>query len=177
MTDEDIILSYQTNKDKSLLTPLFQKYTGDLFGLSYYYLSDRDRAMDVVMDVYEIVLKKIDEKEISNYKAWLMSICRNTCLKRLRDHKSFTELTEFSESFMENNDEREYSDELIDQLLDYIKDLQDEQRVCVEAFYLKKMSYADIEKAYNFENKAVKSYIQNGKRNLKIMFDNINRKE
>lgn len=171
MTDEDIIKSYQSTGDKTKLTSLFKKYTGDLFGLSYYYLSDRDRAMDVVMDVYEAVLKVVDDKDITHYKAWLMSICRNTCLKRLRDHKSYAQLTDFSESFMEKDDEREYSDELIDQLMDNIKKLQPDQKVCIEAFYLKKMSYADIEKIFNYDNKAVKSHVQNGKRNLKIMFD------
>jgi len=174
--DIKIIQEYKATGNKQLLNPLFKKYSGDLFGLAYYYLSDRDRAMDVVMDVYETVLKSLDQKEITNYRAWILSICRNTCLKRIRDRKSYVELSDFSENFMESEDDLEYSDEIIDQLLDFIKELQRDQRVCVEAFYLHGKTYADISETFQYSMKEVKSYIQNGKRNLFLMFDRLKKK-
>lgn len=175
--DIQIIQKYKATGEKQLLNPLFKKYSQDLFGIAYYYLSDRDRAMDVVMDVYETVLKSIDEKEITNYRAWILSICRNTCLKRIRDHKSYVELSDFSENFMESETELEYSDELIDQLLDFIKELQRDQRICVEAFYLNGKSYAEISSTFQYTLKEVKSYIQNGKRNLLLMFGRLKNKD
>ena len=55
--------------------------------------------------------------------------------------------------------------------------LNDEQRVCVELFYLEQKSYTEISSVTGFDLKKVKSYIQNGKRNLKIMMDNYHDRE
>jgi len=49
-----------------------------------------------------------------------------------------------------------------------ITHLNDDQRRCVELFYLKQQSYQEIMKQTGFDFKQVKSFIQNGKRNLKI---------
>ena len=46
--------------------------------------------------------------------------------------------------------------------------VNDEQRQCVTLFYLEKRSYNEIADTTGFSLMQVKSYIQNGKRNLKI---------
>ena len=45
--------------------------------------------------------------------------------------------------------------------------LKEEQRTCVEMFYLRDMSYQQIADETGYSMNEVKSYIQNGKRNLK----------
>lgn len=167
ISDEQIIQSFQSNQIKSTLSPLFKKYTKSLIGLSYYYISDAEVSKDIVMDVYETVLKQISNKEISNFKAWIMSICRNKCLKHLRDKKVFLELNSFSESFMENTDPVEYIDERYDILRASMDQLKEDQRRCLEGFYLHGKSYQEISEDFNLGYKEVKSFIQNGKRNLK----------
>jgi len=169
--DLQIILEYKGSRDKKILASLFKKYSDSMFGLAYYYVKDRDKAMDVVMDSFEIILRTIHAKDITYFKGWALSICRNTCLKRLRDEKTFYELTDNSESFMESSADLEYTDEQIDQLVDFVKALKEEQKVCIEGFYLNKLSYQDISNQYGYSLKEVKSYIQNGKRNLLNMFE------
>jgi len=170
-SDESIIREYKQTKKKRLLAPLFKKYNEKLFGLAYYYLSERESAMDTVMETYEVVLKSIDNKEITYYKGWLLSICKNICLKKLRDGKKFSELTEVADTFMENEEEAVYNDETIEKVLELIPQLKDNQKVCVEAFYLQSKSYEEISESYGMSFKEVKSHIQNGKRNLKILFE------
>lgn len=170
-SDESIILEYRQTRNKRLLAPLFKKYSEKLFGLAYYYLGERESAMDSVMETYEVVLKSIEEKEITYYKGWLMSICRNICLKKIRDDKKFSELTEVADNFMENEEERVYKDETIEKVLELIPKLKDNQRNCVEAFYLHSKSYEEISETFGLTFKEVKSHIQNGKRNLKILFE------
>ncbi len=46
--------------------------------------------------------------------------------------------------------------------------LNAEQKTCVELFYLKKHCYEEITEMTGYTLNQVKSYIQNGKRNLKI---------
>jgi len=168
-TDEDIVKAYQDAKDKNLLAPLFKKYIDSLVGLAYYYISDRESSKDIVMEVYETILRQIDSKEITNFKGWAMSMCRKKCLKYLRDKKQITELSNIPEIFVESEEEVEYIDEHVEKLRESIEKLKDDQRICVEAFFLQGKSYKDLEEELGMEYKQIKTHIQNGKRNLKIL--------
>jgi DNA-directed RNA polymerase specialized sigma24 family protein len=46
-----------------------------------------------------------------------------------------------------------------------------EQKQCVQLFYLQQKCYKEIVQLTGFDDNKVKSYIQNGKRNLKICMD------
>jgi RNA polymerase sigma-70 factor (ECF subfamily) len=48
-----------------------------------------------------------------------------------------------------------------------VEKLNEEQKRCIDLFYLKEKSYQEVATATNFTLNNVKSYIQNGKRNLK----------
>lgn len=52
-----------------------------------------------------------------------------------------------------------------------LNQLDKDQRVCIDYFYLKKQSYQTIMRLTGFTFKQVKSYLQNGKRNLKILIE------
>lgn len=170
-SDEDIILEYRRTHNKRILAPLFKKYNSKLFGLAYYYLNNKEMAMDSVMEAYEVVLRSLDTKDISYYKGWLMSICRNICLKKIRDGKKFSELTEVADEFVERDEDSVYSDETIEKVLELFPKLKDNQRICVEAFYLQGKSYEEISILHRMSFKEVKSHIQNGKRNLKLLYE------
>jgi len=63
-------------------------------------------------------------------------------------------------------------EEELNLLEEAIKSLNEEQRICIELFYLKKYCYQDVSEISGFDMNHVKSYIQNGKRNLKIYMMN-----
>ena len=165
--DELVLKTYKNSGCTSQLSPLFKKYTKSLLGLSYYYVSDAEASKDIIMDVYETVLQQIDSKEITNFKAWIMSICRNKCLKHLRDKKTFIELNNIQDAFMENDEETEYIDVRHAQLKQSMDQLKEDQRKCLVGFYFQGMTYKEISEDFNMGYKEVKSFIQNGKRNLK----------
>ena len=52
-----------------------------------------------------------------------------------------------------------------------IEELYEDQRKCIELFYLKEKSYNDIVDITGYTMNEVKSFIQNGKRNLKIKLE------
>ena len=56
-------------------------------------------------------------------------------------------------------------------LQECMETLKDEQAQCVRLFYLEKLSYHQVSARTQFDEKAVKSFIQNGKRNLKICLE------
>ena len=81
--------------------------------------------------------------------------------------------------FMENQSELhpidKEPDEIDEQALnDCIERLKNEQKNCIRLFYLENKSYREICSILSLEEKKVKSFIQNGKRNLKICLESKN---
>jgi RNA polymerase sigma factor (sigma-70 family) len=105
-------------------------------------------------------------------------VAKNHCLMKLRDRngKSTIDLTEHllgavseDEPYMKlGHLEKDRTLELMENALE---ELSIEQKQCVTLFYLEKNSYQAIAATTGFSVLKVKSYIQNGKRNLKILLD------
>ena len=60
----------------------------------------------------------------------------------------------------------------IEKLEHALNELNPFQKKCIELFYLKNMSYTQIVEMTGYSVNEVKSYIQNGKRNLKMIITN-----
>ena len=63
------------------------------------------------------------------------------------------------------------NDHTLDLMETALKELNPEQQQCVTLFYLQKKSYQEISQSTGYNLLQVKSYIQNGKRNLKILIE------
>ena len=171
MTDEELILQYKKTSDKLIISQLFKVHAQSLFGLAYYYLSDKSSSSDIVMEVFEVVLKTVDQKEISNFKGWINGICRRMCLKQLNRQVKTIDIEIIPDSVMEIEGISEYNNKMTEHLRESMSELNHNQKKCIEAFYLKEMKYKAIADLYGMEINKVKSYIQNGKRNLKIKLE------
>ena len=68
-----------------------------------------------------------------------------------------------------NKTELLQKEELMEELEKAIPLLNFEQRNCIEQFYLQKKSYIEIAESTGYTLMQVKSHIQNGKRNLKLL--------
>lgn len=142
-----------------------------LYGLCLKYLRNEQDAQDAVMDLFEYLNEKISNYEIANYHSWLYTVAKNHCLLKLRkDKQMFFE--DINDKIMENSDfftllDEDKSNEEQSALEYCMKELGKEQRATVEYFYYENKSYADIVLLTGYSLNNVKSYIQNGKRNLK----------
>jgi RNA polymerase sigma factor (sigma-70 family) len=61
---------------------------------------------------------------------------------------------------------------LLKRMDEAVNELSEEQKICITMFYLRRLSYQEIVDRTGFSMLQVKSYIQNGKRNLKITLQN-----
>lgn len=125
------------------------------------------------MQLFEDLLPKVGNYDIQAFKPWLYRVAKNHCLQFLR--KENKEITlDYSINIMESDEflhllcEEESPEEQIKALHRCLKKLPEEQRNAISRFFLEEMSYADIAMQTGFTLNNVKSYIQNGKRNLKI---------
>jgi RNA polymerase sigma-70 factor (ECF subfamily) len=62
-------------------------------------------------------------------------------------------------------------------LADCIERLKDDQKKCIVQFYYEDKCYDEIAKNLGVDEKKVKSYLQNGKRNLKLCIEEKNERK
>ena len=149
-----------------------------VYGLCLKYFKNREESQDAVMQVFEKLIEAVKKHDIQNFKSWLYVLAKNHCLMAIRSRKSkqldsldsSSNILMESDYIMHHTDEGDLEEDL-GRLEKCIEELQDEQKQCVELFYLKKKPYQTIVDSTGFEMKKVKSYIQNGKRNLKICME------
>jgi len=181
-SDDDLTLieQYRSTGDLHFLGVLYDRYMHLVYGLCLKYLKDRDESKDSVMQIFEMLTDKVLEHEIRNFKSWLHVTARNHCLMKLRTEKIRSErlkkYTKENEIFMESGlqshpDDRVSVEQDVEALKKCIEQLKNEQRECISLFYLEEKCYKEITEITHLELKKVKSYLQNGRRNLKICLE------
>lgn len=101
-------------------------------------------------------------------------VAKNHCLMRLREkNKTMRELVENNGLVHPETNKQDLlqNEETFTLLEAAIEELNEAQKTCVTLFYLEKQSYQQIATQTGFSLLQVKSYIQNGKRNLKILLE------
>jgi len=176
-SDLDLINTYLQKNDNFFVGVLYERYGHLVLGLSIKYLKNKDDAQDAVVQIFTNLLADLKKHKIQYFKSWLYVYSKNFCLMELRKRQSMLkkelELKENVHLVMdfsnpEHLNEKEAQIAIMEQA---IEQLNNEQKTCIELFYLKNKSYIDIEELTGFTNNEVKSYIQNGKRNLKLKME------
>jgi len=178
-SDQDLLFDFREKGDLDKLGILYSRYMHLVYGVCIKYLKDRDTAKDEVINIFEKLVSDVCNHEISNFKTWLYVVTKNHCFMLLRSRKTESEreiqMINDPTFFMEKSEEMHPldSDKDMDEsrLNDCISKLREEQRQCIVMFYYEDRCYKEISDTLKIDEKRVKSYIQNGKRNLKICLE------
>ena len=178
-TDQDLVDAFGKKQDLDDWAELFNRYVQLVYGVCIKYLKNKDDAQDAVMQIFEKLIGDVNRFEIKNFKSWLYVFSKNFCLMKIRSSKAGLSIKQMGEmqEVMENellvhhDDETNSLEENLQALEKCIETLVAEQKQCVSLFFLKEMSYKQIVEQTGLEIKKVKSYLQNGKRNLKICME------
>jgi RNA polymerase sigma-70 factor (ECF subfamily) len=143
-------------------------------GMCLNYFKDRDTSKDMVLQIFEKLFDELLKRDVENFKAWLTFVVRNFCISELRKlqtlHARESEYEKDLEAALEEEEDRHLEAEKdIERLESALKELNPFQKKCIELFYYKNMSYSQIVELTGYSINEVKSYIQNGKRNLKLI--------
>jgi RNA polymerase sigma-70 factor (ECF subfamily) len=173
--DAELIAAYRQSGDLSLLAAVYQRYMDLLYGVALKYLGDPETAKDAVMAIFEELAQKLLKHEVENFKGWLYTLAKNHCLMQLRSAKRMR-TGEFDPEHMQTGEELHLNgvfekEQQLDKLSKCLETLSPEQKTAVELFYLQHKCYKDIEAMTGLEWNKVRSYIQNGRRNLKICME------
>lgn len=181
-SDSELIDRFRESGDTAFLGVLFKRYSHLVLGLCIKYLKNEDEAQDLVMQIFEKLNTDLRKHKIEFFKSWLYTYSKNTCLMELRKKQSQLkkdiELQESNILFMDSADplhpnNAEERERTILRLEAAMKSINREQRQCLELFYYKNKSYNQIVEITGYSANEVKSYIQNGKRNLKLKMEDL----
>jgi RNA polymerase sigma factor (sigma-70 family) len=179
VSDKELITAYKSNHDLKLVGILYQRYMDLVFGVCLKYFKDAERSKDAVMDIYEELCKKLKQHEVENFRGWLHVLARNYCLMQLRSPKNM-KITEFNPDFMHSAQITHLENGVLEKEENFkklegcIDELPADQKQSIELFFLQKKCYNEIAEITGHEWSRVRSYIQNGKRNLKICMEEKN---
>ncbi len=175
LPDDELVEKYKATSDLQVLSDLYQRYMELVYGVCLKYLKDEEESKDAVINIYEELVGKLQKYPVNNFKPWLYQLAKNHCLMKLRSDKKFTKV-QMDVSFMQNEETVHLNavmekEEHFNQLDFCMDQLVSEQKAVVTLFYLEGKCYNEITTITGIEWKNVRSFIQNGRRNLKICMD------
>jgi len=170
-----LISQYKHTGSLEVLGMLYNKYMHLVYGVCLNYFKEEEASKDAVMQIFEELVIKLKIHEVQNFKSWLHVLTRNHCLMALRKSTKNTTVS-LDDAFVENgdfvhldiDDTKENRLTVMEKCLDT---LPEEQKISVDLFYLQEKCYKEVAELTGYEMLKVKSYIQNGKRNLKICIE------
>jgi RNA polymerase sigma factor (sigma-70 family) len=175
LTDAELVEAFKQTADLSILALLYERYMDLVYGVCLKYLRDAERAKDSVLSIFEVLVGKVQKHPVENFRGWLYQLTKNYCLMQLRKDKTFKK-TVAKSLFMQIaepvhlNGELEQEDQL-EVLQHCLAQLGQQQRKAVELFYLQGKSYKEMVPLMGLDINTIRSYLQNGRRNLKICMD------
>ncbi|GAB4021604.1 RNA polymerase sigma factor [Spirosoma koreense] len=178
-TDQEFVALYRATGDLAVLGELYERHMELTYAVCYNYLRDEEEAKDAVMNLFEQLITDLRRHEVLQFGPWLHSVARNYCLMQLRKSQAHPKTTLVTDTGAEADEEAfgklvseepDIADleEDLTRLETYLKTLPPEQQTCLTLFYLERKTYTEVAEETGYDLKQVKSYLQNGRRNLKI---------
>lgn len=171
--DDELVRRYRDTGDLAVLGKLFDAHAEMVYYVCMRYFRDGERSKDAVMEIFEELVHKINKQEIQRFGSWLYVLSKNHCLMKLRSDKkmqqvSMDEFVEFPMPVHQGDDEKEQQLTALERCMEK---LPEKQKRSVDLFFLKEQCYKEIAETTGYSMNEVKSYIQNGKRNLKLCME------
>jgi len=183
LSDLELIAKYKDTLDKNYIGLLYKRYSHLVLGTCCFYLRDKDQGKDATVAIFEKLFEELRKRQVDNFKVWLSFVTRNFCISELRKKKvqlgRDKEFYKTEGAFMETGEAQRHESDVekemqLQELEKAIPKLNEMQKQCIELFYLQEKTYTDIAVITGYTMNEVKSHIQNGKRNLKIILSEKN---
>ena len=173
ISDSGLLQNFYNDHDNKWLGILLPRYTLLLLGVCMKYLNNEEDSRDCVQQIFLKVINELHKYKVDYFKSWIYMIAKNHCLMKLRDNKNVymewnEKIAPEDHSIFDKTDLIE-KDRLLHKLQEALNQLNPDQKRCVDLFYLQKRSYSEVAALTGLTMLQVKSHLQNGKRNLKII--------
>ena len=168
LTDEACVRGFKEAGENKCFAELFVRHRKKVFLACQRFFSDAPRAEDATQETFLRAYRSIQTFQGGDFVGWLMRIARNVCIDEWRKYSvdrvaGGSELTETAASALPDSslDIREK----VERVWQEMRSLSPEQRRCLE-LKIEGCTYEETAVRTGFSVKAVKSYLQNGRRLL-----------
>lgn len=172
LNDEQLLEVFKEKRWPACIEELYNRYAHLIYGVQLKYTKNSADAEDLTMECFEKLPQLLLKHDIAYFKGWIHTVARNLALGFLRKSKpeERVAIEEFNFKVFEVDDATAIESELT--LLEWaLPQLKEQQKTCVTLFYLQQYSYEQIMLQTGYSYNEVKSFIQNGKRKLKILME------
>jgi RNA polymerase sigma factor (sigma-70 family) len=174
-SDKELVAQYKETGDMAVLGELYQRYMELVYGVCLKYYKEPETAKDSVMLIFEELVSKLKKHEVDNFRGWLHQLAKNHCLMQLRTPRNI-KTVEFKVELVQNEENVHLNgvlekEENFKKLEYCLSTLVPEQQEAIRLFYLEGKCYNEIVEITGLPWNQVRSFIQNGRRNLKICMD------
>ena len=175
ISDQELLERFYADRDNQWLGILLERYTLLLLGVCMKYLKNEELARDSVQQIFLKAITELQKYRVEYFKSWIYMVAKNHCLMQLRD-KPGKNTIEVKDSIPAETDETDKERLLLNEktyeyMGEALKELNADQQLCVTLFYMEKKSYQQITEQTGYSMMQVKSNIQNGKRNMRILIE------
>ncbi|WP_080057897.1 RNA polymerase sigma factor [Spirosoma aerolatum] len=174
-----LLAAYRATGDLAILGELYEQHMELIYAVCFNYLRDEEEAKDAVMNLFEQLITDLRRHDVQQFGPWLHSVARNYCLMQLRKSQAHPTVAlvnqaesdangESTDEFTSDDTDLPELEEDLTRMEACLLMLPSEQQVCLTLFYLERKTYTEVAEQTGYDLKQVKSYLQNGRRNLKI---------
>ncbi|MCZ2141081.1 MAG: sigma-70 family RNA polymerase sigma factor [Bacteroidia bacterium] len=161
------------NKNNNLVCTAYNLYAVQLAFIAYKYLKNEDESKDIVMDLFEKLLKTPKEDLLlkgpikgDKFKSWLFLVLKNMCLDTIK-HKNIIQKyiaeNPNDENYSFSESERRWDKQTIEYVLNQLGEC--EYRVI--KMHLDGFSNDEISKTYNLSYNTVRNQISIAKKKMR----------
>lgn len=176
LTDAQLVVKYQLNKDNSSLGELYSRH----FKAIYYYClritENHDSAFDITQDVFVKVAEKIDKLgQPQTFIAWIFRIAHNQSIDycaRQEKKRCYTIDDQFN--LPDDSDQMEYLEEKekrLDAVAELMDILSDDARLMLQLKYQEGYSIKDLQERFGLSESAVKMRLARAKDRIAVCYE------
>ncbi len=174
-SDEDLFEKFRRGSSHDFDT-LLSRYQQPILGYILRHFSDRSVADDVFQDVFFKVIEKRDRFQTgTSFKAWVYTVCRNTCIDEARRRSRMRETASIplEETSSAANDcplQAAESNATRDFLHQALKDLPEEQKETFSLRVLEELTFEEISSIMKCSLNTTKSRMRYAVQTLREIF-------
>ena len=155
----------------SLVESLYLRYADDVLRVSYFYLGDREKAEDVMQEVFLRVMDKQPVRREGSEKSWRRKVALNICRDQWRSSWAKRVILGSKRlDIIPADDELEDRTEK-EALMQAVHSLPADVREVFLLFYYQRYTIEEIAKILDVQAGTVSSRLSRGRKKLKVLLE------
>jgi len=153
--------------DQGAMLALVERFRGQVFGLCYRMLGQRQDAEDVAQETFVRVLKNLHRWDAErDFEPWLFAIAGNRCRTALSTRKRRPAAEALPEQVSDGLPDMQAAKNLAEEVTLALAGIRDDYRQAFVLFHENELSYGEIAQAMSVPLGTVKTWVHRARREL-----------